>query len=154
MGNKIKVIIFDWGRTLYDPETDGLFVGVAELVPELAKYYSLVLVSLAKNDSPEERRRKIEESGIAKHFKLVLVGGEDKDEMYEKVLKELAVTPENIVVVDDRMLRGIAWGNRRGARTVWLRKGKFSDELPTEETGHPTFTVSDITEVKNLLPPR
>ena len=151
MENEVKVIIFDWGRTLHDPETERLFAGVAELVPELAKYYSLVLVSLAKSDSPEERRRKIEESGIAENFKLILVGEEGKDKMCEKALTYLGVSPQQVMVVDDRVRRGITWGNHRGATTVWLKKGKFAQEPPTQESGGPSFIISDIAELRNIL---
>lgn len=82
---------------------------------------------------------------------MILVGGEDKDEMYERALIDLNILPKNVVVVDDRMIRGIAWGNHRGATTIWLQKGKFADELPTAETGEPAFIVRDILEVINLL---
>ena len=151
MRDEVKIIIFDWGRTLHDPETYTLFAGVTVLIPEFAKYYSLILVSLAKSDSPEERRRKIEGSGIAENFKLILVGEKDKDEMYEKALIDFDVMPKQVVVVDDRVKRGITWGNRRGATTVWLKNGKFAQELPTQETGKPSFIISDIAELKNIL---
>ena len=149
--NEIKAIIFDWGRTLHDPETDTLFSGVLETVQNLSKNYSLALVSLAKSDSPEKRRKKIEESGVAEYFKLILVGEDNKNAMYEKVLTDLKVTPKEVVIVDDRIVRGVAWGNYKGAVTVWLRKGKFAEELPSQETGDPTFTINDITELNNLL---
>lgn len=132
---------------MHDPATDKLFEGVLRLVKKLSSYYNLVLVSLARSESLEERRRKIEESGIAGYFKLVLVGDEDKTKCYEKVLTDLKVLPEEVVVVDDRIVRGIAWGNRRGAITVWFRNGKFANELPTKETGTPNFTINNITEV-------
>ncbi|MCU0660471.1 MAG: hypothetical protein MUD00_02550 [Candidatus Pacebacteria bacterium] len=65
MGEKIKVSIFDWGRTLYDPYAGALFPGELELLKALASKYTLALVSLAKSDSPESRRAVIEATGIA-----------------------------------------------------------------------------------------
>ena len=143
-------MIFDWGRTLHDPETDTLFRGVATLLQKLSPAYDLVLVSLAKSDSPENRRERIAASGIAHHFKLILVGGEEKNELYEKALETLGAAPRDVVVVDDQVLRGVRWGNQRGTRTIWLRNGKFARELPTQETGNPTFTITNITEVASL----
>lgn len=151
MGSNVKAIIFDWGRTLHDPETDALFNGVLEMIQELSECYKLVLVSLAKSDSPAGRRKKIEESDIAKYFNLIFVGGDDKDEMYEKALMDLDIVPEEAIIVDDRVMRGIAWGSRRGATTVWFKKGKFSEELPTKETGNPTFIINDSIELRDLL---
>lgn len=153
MENRIKTIIFDWGRTLHDPESNSLFNGVRELLERLSKDYALALVSLAKSDDPETRRRKIEESGIAKYFKSILVGGEDKNEMYEKVLTILNNEPKDLIVVDDRVFQGIAWGNQKGAMTVWLRNRKFADELPTQETGNPTYTINDIKELVAIIAP-
>ncbi|MDO8561857.1 MAG: HAD family hydrolase [bacterium] len=146
-----QVVIFDWGRTLHDPETDALFRGVPELIAELSRRYTLALVSLARRLPANERRRVIEESGIAHFFKLVFVTEEDKNEMYEKVLSELNVEPAKAIVVDDRTIRGVAWGNRRGATTIWLRQGKFAAESPNEETGEPSHIIANITELRDLL---
>ncbi len=133
-----KLIIFDWGRTLHDLETGTLFNGVPELLKELSAQYVLALVSLAVSETTEERRKKIDESGVAQYFTLILVGGENKDEMYERVLSELNITVQNTIVVDDQVIRGISWGNNRRAETIWVRWGKFADILPTDETGTPT----------------
>jgi FMN phosphatase YigB (HAD superfamily) len=151
MASKVRAVLFDWGRTLYDTEANNLFSGVSEMLRELSKRFDLVLVSLAKNDSPEERRKKIEASGIAGYFKFVFIGGEDKDAMYEEALLKLNLQAAEVIIVDDRMIRGIAWGNRVGATTVWFRNGKFSDEVSTKETGNPTFVVGTITELKHAL---
>ena len=149
--NKMQTIIFDWGRTLHDPETDTLFDGVLEIIPELSKKYVLALVSLAKSDSPAGRRKVIDESGISQYFKIILVGGEDKDEMYDSILLDNNITPDTVVIVDDRMVRGIAWGNKKGAKTIWVKRGKFADELPNEQTRNPAFTIDDIKELRSLL---
>lgn len=151
MNKQITTIIFDWGRTIHDPERDILFEGVMDLIPEFAKKYTLTLVSLAKSDTPEGRSLRIAESGIAQFFQHIFVGEHGKDEMYEKLLAELQIDPSNIAVVDDRVVRGIAWGNRKGATTIWFQNGKFAEELPDEITGNPTHTITSFLELKNIL---
>lgn len=151
MNQKITTIIFDWGRTIHDPERDVLFEGVTELIPEFAKKYKLALVSLAKSDTPETRRVRIAESGIAQFFEHILVGEHDKNEMYEKLLDNLGIEPSKIALVDDRTIRGIAWGNRNGATTIWFRNGKFAGELPDKNTGTPTHIITSFKELKNIL---
>ncbi len=89
----MKLIIFDWGRTLHDPDTDGLFPGALEIVRELSGAYTLALVSLAKSQDPLARRRTIAESGLAPYFKIILVGDEGKDDMYEEALAACAASP-------------------------------------------------------------
>ena len=149
--SKIKAVIFDWGRTLHDPDTDGLFPGTQEVLEELSKRYTLALVTLAKSQSPEDRRHTIRESEIAPYFRAIIVGSEEKDALYEEVLKELALLPENVAVVDDRTIRGISLGNRSGAMTIWMRRGKFAEELPIEETGDPTHTITDLSALTRIL---
>lgn len=149
--SKIKAIIFDWGRTLHDPDTDGLFPGTQEVLEELSGKYTLALVTLAKSQSVEDRRRTIRESEIGFYFRAVVIGNEEKDALYEEVLKELALLPENVVVVDDRTIRGISWGNRSGAMTIWMRRGKFAEELPVGETGDPTHTITDLSALTRIL---
>lgn len=147
----VKLIIFDWGWTLHNPETDTLFDGVDELISRLSKKYLLAVVSLARSESPELRLRKIKESSIHGYLKSVLVGGDDKDKLYEDLLTELKILPSETAVVDDRVVRGIAWGNRRGAKTIWLRNGKFKNELPNQATGEPNHTIASVQEIDALF---
>jgi hypothetical protein len=37
----IKVIIFDWGRTLYDPERQALFPQTGEVLEALARHLAM-----------------------------------------------------------------------------------------------------------------
>lgn len=151
MNNNITTIFFDWGWTLHNPEADELYEEAAEVIAELSGRYTLLLVSLARSETPEARKKKIEDSGLAPYFNRILVGGEDKDEMYEDVLIELEISPEEVMVVDDRTVRGIAWGNRRGATTVWVKRGKYATELPTSHTGDPAHTITNLRELSAIL---
>ncbi|WP_149404024.1 HAD hydrolase-like protein, partial [Dictyobacter arantiisoli] len=86
-------------------------------------------------------------TGIEPYFRLIRFSQKDKDHLYESVLSELALNPFEVAIVDDRVIRGIRWGNKRGATTVWLKKGKFSHEEPSEDTGIPTYTIQNIEEL-------
>ncbi|KKU82821.1 MAG: 2-haloalkanoic acid dehalogenase, partial [Parcubacteria group bacterium GW2011_GWA2_47_8] len=94
---------------------------------------------------------KIKASGLERYFSLILVDSDHKDALYDKALKKLKVQASEIVVVDDRVVRGIAWGNRVGATTIWVKRGKFADELPTKATGYPTYTISDIEACAKII---
>jgi FMN phosphatase YigB (HAD superfamily) len=146
-----KVVVFDWGRTLHDPDTNDLFPGVRELLTDLSKKYTLALITLPSSETAEERRRKIEHLGVAKFVPHIFVAETDKAQTFEKLLKDLNVDAEEIVIIDDRAIRGIAWGNAKGATTIWLRKGKFADELPNEQTGQPTHTIHELSKLSDLL---
>ncbi len=150
-----KVILFDWGRTLYDPETKELFPGVTTLLCALSARYTLAIVCLATDGDYERRRRVMQENDIERLFSGIYMAEEGKDKLYENALLELGFQAEQAVVVDDRAVRGIRWGAQRGAQTVWVCRGKFAEERPTAETGYPTHTIQDITELSqifNVLP--
>ena len=151
MENKIKVITFDWVGTLYNPRMRSLFDGVPELLAELSTRYALVLISLASSESSKGRREEIQNSVVAKYFKVILVDDKNKNAMYEKTLAQLEVFPEETAIVDDRVVRGVAWGNSHGAMTIWVRQGEFADDSPSKATGRPTATIQTITELRGIF---
>ncbi len=146
-----KLIIFDWGRTLYDPETKDVFLGVPEMLRTLSNQYKLAIVCLATDGDFDRRKKIMKDSGVEELFSLILMAEGNKDLLYEKALSELGFVPKDVIIVDDRTLRGIRWGNANGATTVWVCKGKFSNELPNEETGEPDYTVTEVTELLGIL---
>lgn len=146
----IKGIIFDWGRTLYDNEREELFPETEEVLKNLSKIYQLAIVSLAKDGNFEKRWKIIKGKDLGKYFKSTLFTQDDKDKLYVDTLEKMKLKPNEVVVIDDRIIRGVAWGNKHGAKTVWIKKGKFSNELPDEVTGAPTFIINNLKEVLDL----
>ena len=150
-GPMARLIIFDWGRTLYDPDAKSLLSGASETLQILKRKHLLAVVALASDGDIERRQRALKESGIETLFSLVLFGAENKDALYKQALNDLQINPSEVVIVDDRVIRGVRWGNQNGAKTIWLRRGKFSEELPDADTGEPTHTITDISELVGLL---
>ena len=147
-----KLIIFDWGRTLFDNETNALFPETKDLLAYLAVNYTLAIVSIAKAESIEHRERVIDEHSLRALFaSIMFVGADAKYTAYERTLKELGYAAEQTIVLDDRTIRGIAWGNRNCATTIWLQNGKFANELPNETTGEPTHTIHKLGELYVIL---
>lgn len=154
MKNK-KAIIFDWGRTLFDSETKNEFQdaeGVLNWCKE--KGYRIACVSLVSkvaNATLEERRRQIETSSLRKFFEIVSVTDVDKDIILDEIVAKLNMQRSEILIIDDRMIRGIKYGNLRGHPTVWFQNGKFANELPNKETKEPTFIIHSLEELKDVL---
>jgi FMN phosphatase YigB (HAD superfamily) len=151
----IKAIIFDWGRTLYSSEDKNeLPESEAVLRHCASRGYRLALASLVSplaNATLAERTAQIEHSPLRRYFEVALVTDTDKDEVFDQIVEKLGLPREQILIVDDRTIRGIRYGNRHGHPTVWVRQGKFADELPNEETGQPTYTVSSLGEITSLI---
>lgn len=149
--NTIKAIIFDWGRTIYDTENHRLFPEVKSILEYLHTKYKLALVSLVKTGTIDERWQVIETNDLKKYFTSILFTETDKDTLYHETLAKLNLGRGEICIVDDRTIRGIAWGNKLGAMTIWLKKGKFANELPNEETGAPTYIIHELNELLTIL---
>jgi len=67
------------------------------------------------------------------------------------VISQLAVSVQDTAIVDDHIIRGVAWGNRNGATTYWFKNGKFSSVGPTAETGTPSYTIKKLNDILATL---
>jgi FMN phosphatase YigB (HAD superfamily) len=151
----IKAIIFDWGRTLFDSETKKEFPG-AEAVLQYCQNsgYRLTVASLVTvhaNATLKERILQIEKSPLRKFFEMALVTDKDKDMVFDKIVEKLELPRSQILIVDDRTIRGIKYGNQQGHPTVWFQNGKFANELPDASTGTPTFTIHSLSELIEII---
>jgi hypothetical protein len=116
--------------------------------------YRLVLVSLVSalaNATLEERKTQIETSPLRHFFESAIVTDKDKDVILDETVKILNLSREQILIVDDRVIRGIRYGNLHNHPTVWLQKGRFANELPNSETGNPSFTIQSLTQLLNII---
>jgi FMN phosphatase YigB (HAD superfamily) len=143
----IKAIIFDWGRTLFDVDTKKEISDSEDILSYCKqKGYKICVASLARpltGDNVEERRKQIENSSLHKYLDIV--------EVTDVKEKKLNIPKEEILFVDDRVVKSIKYGNKNGSPTVWLKSGPFANELPNSETGEPTFTIETLSELKNLI---
>ena len=100
-----KMIIFDYGRTLYDRETDDFFPDAIPVVKTLAEKYRLSIVSVSPADEEEARIEALREQGILDHFEEIVftASGDAKSKEYEDLLRKVDLNANEVVVVDDYM---------------------------------------------------
>lgn len=150
----IKAIIFDWGRTLFDVDTKNEIMGSEDILSYCKqKGYKICVASLVRaNTTIEERKNQIKCLPLGKYFDMFEVSDEkEKDNILEKLIKKLNLQKEEILFVDDRVVKSIKYGNKNGYPTVWLQNGVFANELPDEDTGKPTFVIKSLLELKNII---
>jgi len=151
---RIQAVVFDWGETLFERETNKVFPGAEEVLDFLArkKGLSLAIVSIAASSSMESRFQKLNGSGFWDFISMALFteNPEDKKTLYRNILGNLMIHPSNVLAVDDRIVR-LDWPIQNGCQAAWLCRGKFKDELPSEETGFPTVTISSLVELIPLF---
>ena len=91
-----KMIIFDYGRTLYDRETDDFFPDAIPVVRTLAEKYRLSIVSVSSAAEEESRIEALREQGILDHFEEIVftASGDAKSKEYEALLRKTP-TPQS-----------------------------------------------------------
>lgn len=139
-----RIIIFDFNRTIYDPDSKHLVQG-AKLVLRtlLRRRFGLYLISRAGRS----RRQLIENLGIKQYFVRVIVAREKSKKDLERIAARLSIMRGSSFVIGDRVRSEIRIGNALGLQTVWVRAGKFADELPIKVIEQPTYTVNELRDV-------
>lgn len=141
------MIVFDWKRTLYDPEERTLIADGAELLAYLKdKQVSLALVGKGDKDMYAE----VERLGVQDFFSQVVFREGAKDAVLFKPFVD-RMHPEKTIFVGDRVRSELAIGNALGATTVWVRSGKFADEPPADFAEEPTYIVNSLSGVRQVL---
>lgn len=143
----IKNIIFDWKRTLYDPDLKILINGTEELLKYLKEQnISLVLIGKGGDDMNEEVTR----LGVKDYFQKIVFAQGDKDpKIYaQEITKD---DPKETVFVGDRVRSEFQIGNKLGATTIWIKQGKFTNELPENNDQKSAYEVVSLNGCLKLL---
>ena len=143
----IHTIIFDWKRTLYNPDTKTLIEGTLELLNFL-QTENIPLVLIGKGG--DDMHTAVEKLGVKKYFSEVLFVQEKNDpELFAKHV--LAYNSDHTFVIGDRVKSEVELGNKIGATTIWVKQGKFAAEEPENELQTPHHTVGNLSEVLEYL---
>lgn len=142
----INLIIFDWKRTLYDPDRGILIRGAEDVLNYLvSKNLKLILVG----KGGEDMQREVDKLDVRNFFTdIVFAEGEKDPNVFAKYLTKI---PKNTLFIGDRVRSELEIGNKLGATTIWVRAGKFADELPEIKEQEPDYTVKSLTDCLNFL---
>jgi len=141
------VIIFDWKRTLYDPDAKALIEGAQEILEYFKnKNTPMILVGKGGDDMNAE----VERLGVRKYFSdIIFAEGEKDPNVYVPYIPK--DDPTKAVFIGDRVRSELEIGNKLGASTIWVRQGKFAMEEPETELQKPTYTVQSLRECLAFL---
>ena len=149
MTSKIEGIIFDWVQTLSDGKRT-LFPFSERVLRALKPHYKLGLISLARHGN-EDRWADIKSTGVLPYFDSVIVDTIKRPYHYLDCMNVLGTLPKTTAVVDDRIFRGVQIGNKIGCVTFWIQKGPYAHEIPTPETGEPTYRIDTVEDLLRYL---
>ena len=136
-------IIFDYNRTIFDPDADNLYPGIFNLLQKLSAKYELFLIS--RNEPT--RKKRLEKLNIKNYFKKILF----IDKKSKLIFKEIAGDEKNVIVIGDSISDEIKIGNQLGFATIRIKKGKFAGKIPKNKNEVARFEVADISELENII---
>jgi len=136
-------IIFDYNRTIFDPETDDLYPGVLDLLQKLSAKYELFLIS--RNEPA--RKERIEKLGVKNCFSKIMF----VDKKSQQLFKRISGDAKDIIVVGDSPGDEIKIGNQLGFITIRLKMRKFAAQMPENNDELAKFEVTDIGELENII---
>lgn len=136
-------IIFDYNRTIYNPDTDNLYQGVFDLLKKLALKHELYLVS--HNDPA--RRNRLKELNISNLFQRSLFVGKKTKQIFD----EISGFEKNTIVIGDSISNEIEIGNQLNLITIRVRQGRFSNEKPKNKNQVAKFEVTNISDLESIV---
>ena len=147
----IEAVIFDFGRTLYNPETSRLFPQTEEVLAELnSRKLKLALVSIADR-TKTERLDDLVKLKIRDYFRAIHIFGRREEKDFTAILDQLEVASTNTMIIGDNLKREITLGNTIGAYTVWTKQNLSGPYIPKNELQTPNATIEQITELIPII---
>lgn len=143
----IYSIIFDWKRTLYDPDNDVLIKGTIDLLTYL-KNNKIRLILIGKGGP--EMHDAVSRLNVKDYFSEIIFqeGKKSKEQFLQFIDPSQS---KNTIFIGDRVKSELLLGNQLGATTIWVQSGKFANELPGGDAEQPSYTVKDLHQCKNLI---
>jgi len=146
----IRGLIFDFNRTIYNPEEDRLIEGSEKLLRVL-KRLGFKLCLLSKR-TRENRREQIFQLGLDRYFdKILIIKGDKKEKHFQECLSSMCLSSPEVVVIGDRVESEILIANRLGMLTIWFQRGKFANVLPKNKFQKPDYVITNLEEIIGII---
>lgn len=146
-----KIIIWDFNRTLYNPDAAKLIKGAVEvLVYARQKNYTGILFSKNKVGAMPIKEQ-LESLDINEYFQAIIESEGKNIKDIEQLLLFYPPDKTKSYLISDRAQTDISVGNALGFKTVWFKNGKFACDLPRTAEETPLFTIDKLIEFKHIL---
>lgn len=143
----IKSIIFDFNRTLFDPERADFNPKALVVLKKLKSKYKLFLIS----SGGTKRQDLINRLNLKDYFlKITITEKEKSQEDFADCLTKGNCLPEETLVLGDVLNSEIFLGKGLGTKTVWFKKGLFSNQKITKKN-KPDYIISSLWELLSLI---
>ncbi|MBI2640535.1 MAG: HAD hydrolase-like protein [Candidatus Sungbacteria bacterium] len=144
----MRAIIFDFNRTLFDPDSRALVSGTLQVLKACRKRgFLLVLVSRRERG----RQKSIASLSIKDYFRRIIITPKKSVKTFQRILRQLKADPSESYIVGDRVREEIVMGNTLGLRTIWVRQNIFAREAPRNKKERPMFAVLNLRDVMRVV---
>lgn len=122
---KYKLIIFDFYKTLFNPETGELFDGIKEILTYRCARIPLILITYGG----KQRKKQIKKVNIEKYFEKIIFCTKKNQETYRKILADYNASPDESIIVGDNEKEEIKIGKKLGTEII---KVNSANEKPSD----------------------
>ncbi|MDD5162607.1 MAG: uridine diphosphate-N-acetylglucosamine-binding protein YvcK [Candidatus ainarchaeum sp.] len=99
--------------------------------------------------------KKIQLLGLEKYMDLILIHDIEKegskDALFEQVLKQFSLKPEEAISIGDRIHSEIRVGNKLGMTTIQFLHGRYQKILPKNLMEEPDFKIKKLSEIPAII---
>jgi putative hydrolase of the HAD superfamily len=143
------------GVVAYEHTKEGYLVPFPGVIPTLLTLKERYRLGVISNGLAVKQWEKLIGLGIHHLFDTVATSeevGYDKPqkEIFLFAIEKLDLSPEECVMLGDRLDTDVLGGNLAGMRTVYLKRGKYGVDKPGTKEQTPDFEIDDFTEIINL----
>ncbi len=154
LGTNPKIIAA--GVVAYEHTKEGYLVPFPGVIPTLLTLKERYRLGMISNGLAVKQWEKLIGLGIHHMFDVVATTeevGYDKPqkEIFLFATEKLGLSPEECVMVGDRLDTDVLGGNLAGMRTVYLKRGKYGADKPETKEQTPDFEIDDFTEITEVL---
>ena len=140
----LRAIIFDFNKTLYNPNSGNLFPGVKDLLSDLKAQSGLTLALISYGG--DYRVELIKGLGILSLFDWFKFVEEKSTEDFLEFSKKFQILPRSILVVGDMLEEEIKIAKFLTMKTAWI-KNSFQGESSIK----PDYQLNSVSEIRELI---
>ena len=136
----------------YRPEYETLYPDAERVLSALSGKYTLGVIA----NQIEGLEARLADFGIADHFSVVVSSAEAGFEkpdtrIFSLALEKAGCSPENAVMIGDRLDNDIFPAKQLGMKTIWIRQGLGGIQTPKDERWVPDARVEDLSGIPEIL---
>lgn len=129
-----------------DPASVRSVPGALEVLEELSKQNTLAVVSIGNEG---QQLFKLEKAGLSFSLfhKIFILEEKNKKKYYEKLLEDVGISPQRVVVCGDRVVTDLIPAKEIGCYTVHMQRGRGINNSTKEGVD---FYITDLKEILDI----